>query len=511
MKRIQYLWLLLILSLIAVSCKKELTDQSMENLPDFYIDTVGLQTSFETNQSSGNVIIDPKVVYSGDENDLSYLWRVYGTTTGGDPTNTNIIPLDTIGYDKQLKSPIRFNPGDYIIELQVKDNVTGLTALMRYSVSVAASKPHGWLVAYEVAEGGSTDVALIRNTEIVPSLSKDTVMYNIYSEANGSPLIGAPLRVFSNVSLPRQDILLTDKEMSLLNRNDYQKVASFNQMFVGDPPPIMPEGIMEIPSFGNHMINDGDVYWMYSGLYIGKITVDDAKGYKAAPFGFRIYGKNGGFFDKLNRRFIYLEQQVSQGFNFGSPTNPSVRFDLSNIGKDLLHIGDGSDRTGDFTNQYAFFKDIDGSKIWFYGINFGTPLTPDLCKIDITSMTDIQNAKFFDLGILGSMALYATEEAVYNFVFDKNANVADPSTQGFVAPAGETITAIKLLKTSAAYVGGGTSISNKFLYVATWNATTKDGKVYVLPINSTSGTIDPNPAKVFTGFGKIKDMTIKQI
>ncbi|TDQ06314.1 PKD-like family lipoprotein [Pedobacter metabolipauper] len=501
MKLSKYLGYIFLLLATLAACKKDNGNYDYKELPDFYIDTVGVQKTFETPQSIGTVVITPKVVYNGSESNLEYLWRVYGTTA------------DTLSREKEFRSVIANNPGTYTAELQVKEKTTGIRALMRYTIIVNSPRPYGWLVAYETQAGGSTDVALIRSTEIVKTITTDVVMRNIYSEVNGGPLAGTPVSIVSNVSSPAADMLFTSQTAVRLNRPDYKKLQDFNQLFVAGAPTPKPEAVMEVPFFGNHLINDGEVYWQYSGLFIGKISVD-TKGYKAAPFGYAIYGKNGGFYDMLNRRFIYMEQQLSQAATYASPkAGSTARFNLGNIGKDLVYVGIGFGQNGVSSNpdtyKYAFFEDIDKSKRWFYGINFTLPDQPDLCMVDISAMPNIFNAKYFELGTLGSVAFYANDQILYNFTYNNATNTASTPSVAFTAPAGEVITSIKLLKQPGSGYTGTESKSNRIMYVATWNAATKNGKVYLLDANPTSGSLMATPLKVYDGFGKIKEMCLK--
>jgi len=50
---------------------------------------------------------------------------------------------------------------------------------------------------------------------------------------------------------------------------------------------------------------------------------------------------------------------------------------------------------------------------------------------------------------------------------------------------------------------------NTAVYIATWNAGTKTGKVYAYAIDPTSGFISKSTERIYNGFGKITDMTYK--
>lgn len=483
---------------VILSCKKDDSNTSIKALPKFGIDTVGGVQVYPVQQSVQELVIDPNVVYDGEPKNLSYLWKLYGTAS----LNGKTI-IDTLGTNKQLKAFVNRNPGNYTAELQVTDLSTSLKVQMTFSVVVSSPRPYGWLVAYESQAGGVTDVSLIRTNEIISTVPQEEIMRDIYSAVNGAGINGIPIRLSSNGTL-----IVTDKTAVRVNNPDYKKIADFNQLFIGGPPAPKPDGLLD-RGIGIHLVNNGEVYWGSTTAFIGKVTLD-TKGYKALPIPIRIYAKNSGVFDDLNKRFFKLEQQTGQASVFPVPA-PTAKFsmNLNNINKNLLYVGDGSTLTGNFTHQYAFFRDLDGSKTWLYGINFGAETDPGLCLIDLSPMPDINSAKYFETGTLASMALYATDQKIYSFTFSNNDNIARDNTLGFTAPLNEVITKISLFKATGSGYSGSSSKNNRILFVATWNETAKNGKVYLLDLSPLSGVIATTPLRVISGFGKIKDMILK--
>ncbi|GGH07558.1 PKD-like family lipoprotein [Pedobacter zeae] len=483
---------------MAYSCKKDDSNTSLETLPKLGVDTVGGVNSFTVQQSVQELVIDPKIVYDGDPKNLQYLWKIYGGASVGGKTI-----VDTVGTNKQLKTFVNRNPGSYTAQLQVTDLTTTLKVQMTFTVIVSAPRPYGWLVAYEKQTGGSTDVSLIRSNEFVSTVATEEVMKDIYSQVNGSGINGVPLRIANNGTL-----IITDKTGVKVNAPDYKKISDFSQLFVGGAPAPQPEGLLD-RSIGIHLINNGDIYWGSTTVFIGKVTLD-AKGFKALPIPIRIYAKNSGVFDDLNKRFFKMEQQTGQATTFPAPvTNAKFGINLNYINKNLLFVGDGSTQTGNFLHQYAFFRDLDGSKTWLYGLNFGAETDPGLCLIDLTPMPDINSARFFETGTLGAMAIYATDKKIYSFTFSNNDNVAKDNRLGFTAPGNEVITKISLFKAVGSGYTTATSKNNKILFVATWDEAAKNGKVYLLDVNPLSGAVAAAPLRTISGFGKIKDMILK--
>ncbi|QKJ32597.1 hypothetical protein HQ865_23480 [Mucilaginibacter mali] len=502
MKLLKYGVYIALLSAVLFSCKKDLGNYTYTKLPNFYVDTVGQVKSFSLYPVTGTLTINPKIVYDGDASNLTYLWRSYGSTA------------DTLSKEKNLNvTNLTYVPGNYTAELQVTEKSTGIRALMRYSYTLLSLRADGWLVEYETAAGGSTDVALIRHNEENLNVTTDDVQMNIFSAINGAPLTGKPVAIISNTSSPTLDAVYTDKTAATVNRPTYKVTLNFGQMFSSGAAPATPniQAVGEIPFFGNHIVNNGDVIWMYSGLLVGKITIDN-KGYYAAPFMSTLYAQNGMFYDALNMRFCYLQQQTNQGAAFAGPAAGfTPRFSLNNIGKNMLYMGLGNGILNNDTYKFAFFEDLDKSHRWLYGISPTTPNAPDYALIDISAMPNIFNAKYFALGTLGPVAFYATDNSVYNFAFSNTTSTTTTPVAGFTAPAGEVITCIKPFLAQGIGYTATTSQSNKLLYVATWNATTKAGKVYVLSTNVTSGAIGTTPLKVFSGFGKIASMAYKPL
>ncbi len=494
MRMSKYMVMLAITVLFA-ACLKDEGNYDYIKLPDFRIDTVGQQTLFEVQQSLTPLVIHPKLVFDGDEADLTYLWRLYGGEN----------KFDTLSFERVLNAPISRPAGvTYTVELQVTKKSNNLSTLMRYQVSVVSALSSGWLVAYE--KDGGTDVDVIRAPEFISGV-RDTVIRNVFSKANGSALPGTPVSVlYLSTTL---SYLYTSETGVKLQNTDFQKVQNFNQIFVGSvPQTIKPEGFWPGTFYRGALINDGDVYWMDSDVLIARVIVDD-KGYEAAPFVYYNYAKFGGFYDQLNMRFLTIEQYSSQAGKYANAAS-SARFNLNNIGKKLLFIERGFGATSNDPHKYAFFKDVTGNGRYLYVISTSTPANPDIAAINISAAPNISDARFYAVGNLGPCAFYATSGTVYNFIIDYSGNTISSPVAGFKAPAGEEITCMKLFKGQGTTSGVGsinTANESKFMYVATWNGS--EARVYLLGVNVTSGELT-SPLKTWAVGGKVGDMNYKQ-
>lgn len=495
---LKYIVCCLAATVVFISCLKDKGNYEYIDLPRFYVDTAGVKTSFEVYQSQGNVTIDPKLVYDGNTADLTYQWRLYAANG----------VFDTLSRKKTIDTVVTRPPGTYTLEFEAVQK-SGIKALMQYTVVVLSPIPSGWMIAYENA-AGNTDVDIVRSPEFITG-ARDTIMRAVYSFRNGSALPGKPVSI-AYFSTGLSHIYTTSGGVKVQN-TDFAFVQDFSQMFLlGTPPEVVKPEAFWLGTFnGGILVNNGSVYWPSEGSYVGKVTVD-AKGYKAAPFVYSQYAKQGGFYDQLNMRFITIEQQTSQAATYAN-ASPSARFNLNNIGKELLFIergfGQNPPPAAD-PYKYAFFKDLTGNGRYLYVINTQTPATPDVAAIDITAATDIQNAKFYAVGNLGPAAFYATASRVYYFQINASGNTISAPVTGFTAPAGEEITSMELLKGHGTFgAGAPTAMDSKFMYIATWNQNQGKSKLYMYETNVTSGVMSAAPLKVWELSGKAIEMSYK--
>lgn len=477
---------------MVTACKKDKDNSTLgtNTLNEFYIDTVGAVKNFQVQQSVGELIINPEVVYQGDASTLNYLWRMY---------DVNTTFIDTLSKSKQLniKTSRPASATNYTVELQITDPATAIRSFMTYSVQVIASRPYGWEAVYETSAGGRSDVALIRTAEIVKGLTADVVMKDIYASANGESLPGTPVSIASNFNA---EMIATSSTVVRVNPPDYKKTLDFNALFRVQPPVPKPEGF--IGSSLSPLVNDGQIYWQNGAFYLGKIIVDDL-GYKTAPMSFNPNILSHSFFDALNNRFISITRDNDQATAYAAAST-AANFSLNNIQRNILSLDAGS---GGFA--YAFFEEKDKSKRWLYGINFADVSRPDKLYRDVSNLPGIFNAKYFQFGTLASVGFYATDQGIFNFTYSTSSNSVFAGSQLFTAPTGEVITAMNLFLATGSGYTGTESKSNKLMFVSTWNAGAKNGKIYLLSVDPVTGVIGSTPLKTFDGFGKIAKMTLK--
>lgn len=507
MNKLVYTSIVVFAVLFTVGCVKDDSGASIREFPAFYIDTTGGLGTIAPNAGQNQITVEPKIIYDGDTAKLNYLWRLYV------PTGTNVqdpsvaSQIDTLGRDRVLRTPLSKPAGTYMLELQATQP-NGVRALMRYNVIINSSVPFGWLLAYETVAGGNTDIAHIRTGDIVKNLTTDEVKKTVYSSRNGAPLAGAPISFYNSTTI------ITNATAVRVVSNDYGKSFDFAQLFTATAPAPKPDGNAGTQFF----VNDGVAYWFYNfstAPFQDAIELTDDKGYRALPRSVSVQGviSSRGFFDDKNKRFVrLLTNESGVATPFAPPATPPAitpRFTLYDVKKNLLSdvvVGISSN-----TVRYGFFRDLDGSKTWMYGINFTNENNPDAAMFELSAVpglgTDMNSAKFFELGTVNSMVVCATESKVYSFTY--GSTIQDVAS-GFTAPSGEKITSMRIFKNAGSGFSASETRNNKLLMVATWNETARIGRLYILSIDPMTGQLlSPMPLNVIEGFGKINDMILK--
>ena len=487
-----YFALLIGVGLMVSSCLKDKGNYTYTNLPDFYIDTVGQQTSFQAYQNQGTVNINPKVVYAGDTANLTYRYTLYASSGA----------IDTLGTTKNLSKTITRAPGTYTIELEATEKTSGVKAFMRYGLVVLPPVAPGMMVLYEKNNSpGNSEIDVISSPAFTTSTpaAVDSVFRGLYAQFNHNELLpGLPVpngfSFYVSPSGTTPVYVATTKSFVSLQRTDFQRLQNTSDLFLNATPATLNiEGVFAALS-GFNLVNNGEVYWSQDGVLVGKYAVGG--GYKAASHLGYMTGFTTTFFDEQNGRFIRGLQFNSLAEAF-SAANAGRKFSLHNIQKKLLFY----DRIAD-PNKFALFKDFNSENRYIYVTNPSTPQTPDVALIDVTGAPNINDAFLYAAGSVNTTAFYATPASVYYFTYSTSNSTYSTPVAGFTAPAGEVITAMKLHKSvTFAAVPAGT-LESRQMFIGTWNPTTKVGKVYYVTVDATSGVMSA-PVKSWTINGKV--------
>lgn len=497
--RYKYGALCTLMVLVLASCYKDRGNYNYKQQQQFRVDTVGMRTAFEVQKAVTPLSIEPKIVYEEDASRLKYLWRIYLTSTG------NMV-ADTLSRQKNFSGTIDKAPGNYYLELQVTDTVNGVKALMQYSVVVRSPYPYGWMVIYE--KDGGSEIGMVRTSDIIAGLAKDTVLLDAFQTINKRKLTGLPLKIqqsgrmwFAGEGFGAYVVYaITTTGGAMMDYVSLDYLTDYRGMFLTKPNVIKPDGFEGELGL---LANEKSIYstFLLSPFFTGP-AVEPNKGYEVNDASFTNTDYN--FYDQKNRRFLIMSSSGPFVSEFLPANAGTALFDLSNIGKEMLFQQNG------FSNyRYAYFRDPSGTGLYLYTINFAgqqaTPRNPSVAVVDLSGSPGTADARFFAVSSRGPVAFYANEKAIY-----RTSTLTNSATMAFDGFGNnEQITAMKLFKAVGSGYTAATTRNSQLMFVATWNPDTREGFVYVVPVNEVSGQMNAAGVKKFGGFGKIADMGLK--
>jgi hypothetical protein len=498
-----YLFILLLVA-IAVSCKKDLGNYSYQKADTPQIDTLGLGSTFNVEQYS-NLRVAPVIRYGGDTANLKYQWFTYVKSLSSPAIGTPKLIAESKAFDQKIS----IAPGSYYLELIVTDKTNQYKNTIRFILNVQASIETGWLVLH--SKNNETDVDFIVTRSILPGVNEKR-MRDLFLSNTGSKLKGAGQMIgFARRS--NSDFnwitVATNQEMRRMHGFTFAQLAKDGELFRRAGTVINPQAYMN-NSDHEMLVNNGLLHplqWgnaldaFFSGAYRGDY-------YLAPYFAFNNYSAMGIWvYDQKNRRFMYTTSTLTN-LDFVQckpPANGSQPFNLSAVGKDMLFMDRGMNNYA-----YCFFKDPSGTGRYLYIVNITKSADDGLMAVsadDMSALPEITSARYFQVGSLGNVALYATDKAIYRYDYS-GTKQAYLNFNGF--GAGETITGMKIFKPTAnsnAPTTDYVATNNTVVFVSTWDGT--QGRVYELGMNLASGIINPTPVHVYDGFGQVTDMIFK--
>lgn len=472
------------------ACKKDPGSYSYVQLADFYIDTAGIKLEYEIPYAIGQIQISPSVVYQG-EGALSYRWTLYGGAASGIDTLSTAPALD-----KALTHPL----GNYTLELSVTEDSGGRSVFQRFTVKVVPPYVDGFMVAHE--RDGTFDIDFLRAPEIRAEYP-DTLIRAIYFKVNGSRIPGKPagfVQLASRTVYPATVNVVSDAEGNIVDVGTFARIFDFQHYFYD--PVFRPDTIRRIKG----VINNNGIVMDNAIVYPGFTATPQISGLGEYldDSGIEIsdvmpIGNTSTIYDEKNNRFLSFSSAVlflsNSHITVYEKANATARFSLDSIGpKKLLYLKRGFNN-GSGTVLYAVFKDkLQADARYLYAMKISSPAAPDQAALDISSVTGIQQAVAYEVVTNAPVVFYATKGEVGRILINVAGNSYQASQAGFNTPPGEEITSMKLYNDTK-------------LFVATWNAASAEGHLYLLPVGN-GGAIG-SPLRTWRGFDKIMLMETK--
>lgn len=538
MKGQKYILLLIPMLGWLVSCYEDKGNYDYHELEEVVIDTVGTGMQAEYSiMRYDRLRLAPHIYYEGrlvtedTEVPLDYQWTIYSAVTGVGAS----VEIDTIGHECVLDTVITRPGGSYYVQLVVTNRTDGIRQFFRTWVSVSEIFDGGWMVFYERADmPGYSDLALIYNNWVKPNISYDKAYLNLYSETNGEPLPGNPVRCLDiAVSLSSGNNyigLCTDRTLVGVSENGIEHALSFRDFFYQSPEAEAPvwygqhgSGVMSGQS-SEVLINAGHIYtntYSFSATE-GRTTkfgvakrADDVG--ELAPWNAEIpatlyYGVV--VYDQTNGCFRYAAFNSSVLEHFGVQDLAVAAFDVNNTGMKMLMAdwGKGTSQ-GVGLMPYDYIIMEKDNRRYLAVANFSSS-TPEDNNIGIglydmsAKCPNIASATTMAASHVGSFIYYGAGDKVYSYAYDSGriASVA------WTAPdENEQVTCVRMMKYyhGTVYGYGLVPNSDNLVHIATWNEVTQEGRLYQYKINSASGALVKTSCYEYAIPGKVRDMAWK--
>lgn len=521
--KIKTLTSLLLFILMMASC---LEDESAKDviLPNpIQIDDFSTPEMIYVNQG-GRLKVNVLAYKEGmDDADLSFLWMLRGM--GQFDTLSTSMMLDTL-----INAPM--NREAYSLVYTVTDNKTGLKASKRWFLYVTGQYEAGLLVA-DTKNEQTSDLHLIVGMNFnrnYKTHDQDHIYNNVYSINNGSEVQGliTGLKTLVSYDFLRANITTNHSIMDLDPLDNFKVSRRDNDMFIKNFNGEMKVGMMQDCELypADVVCVNGKIHKRYQytgaetfgvGMLLGDLTDD----YYVSQYCYRLYRPYpdegdifGIAFDQKNQRFLAFPFfREEDNFRIFRHISADGKVDPNKVGnKECVYIGNGAN-----VRMHAVLKDQkNGSyEIWSFNMNSDDgDLRPNVIPEHyyLDRCTDIQKAHTFQSQSLEEVMYYATEDHLYAVILSDEHPQATPCYE--VNP-GEKITGMRLTEycEGRMVVPNSTSLlssRNHMMLVYTYNETSHEGKVIVVPILSLgSGDLvqDKSYHQEYGPFGRILETT----
>lgn len=510
---------------LLTSCYDDEGNYDYITLDEVTIDTTGCNIPAAWSvQRYDRINFEPTIYYNGEiangneDLPLDYMWTIYNTHSG---LGVNYM-TDTLSTTPQIDAEITTLAGTYTLQLTVTQRETGVEQYFSMQCLVEESITAGWMLLYERADQpGTSDVGLVVNTLVKKNITaaQEREFWNLYSASNQEPLQGTPVRILHPIvslgSGTDPVICLTTEDLVGVNNATFQKTMDFENFFYSAPDVKDPiwYGTGGRAMRRNTLINDNKIHTVNynSGTdnFMGSAKSTDYG--ELAPWGSDVSSANDAIvYDQTNGRFYHIVNFDTKVISF-SPQNSSAAFDVNNVGATLL-MADWGRGTGNPMDAYDYMLMGKGNNRYLAIANFNGSATNTNVGIgwhDITASPGILEATSISAACDGYYILYGSENKVYNLLYNSS-NIAQ---EVWVAPStDEEVTCVRINKYyfGSLMMAGIQPNPSTVVHIATWNESTREGKLYQYTIDQATGEISGEP-RIYTVPGKVGDMSWKYV
>ena len=514
-------WLLLCLCLVCASCYKDKGNYDYKPLDEVLIDTVkrDILSSYSIYRYD-ELVINPRIFFNQQEvtsvdqvsGKLSFTWAIYQGSSGG-----RLYTRDTISNELTLRKSITKPAGRWIVILAVKNLSTKVEEYMKFNIQVDEQLSDGWMVLYE--KNGNTDVGLIVDDWTKKNVVQTRTFSDMFMTSNGYPLLGEPRALLHSAStLATAEVLIASAHnLVAVEKSSFQVFYPIEKLFWSFTPGgeiksvsanNATSGRKEVIIYNNkiHMANHSTSgvsrINFFGAPYIG--NYGDLAEWSATAFGSSF---DAVVYDNTNKKFLNIPANGTTVQSFATQVSTAA-FDENNVGLDPEAFdwgrGNGTPNVG---YEYSVMRNSTERSLLVS--NFANAVTTQVAigKYPISGIPLSTPIRTLNSAFGGNYTLMGTDKTVYLHKYQQSSTVVPE----WDAPANEEITCVRLQKFyyNPAVTNALLPRPNTVVYISTWNAATSMGKVYAYAIDPTNGAINKSTERVYTGFGKIKEMGYK--
>ena len=506
--------LLIILSMMS-SCYDDKSTEASRSIDEIQIDTTGIGSILNV-KFNQVLTVAPKISLAGEinSNNLSYEWQM--TINSSSEKETTVISTEST-LSKQIINLPSSKP--YLLILTVTDNKTNLQKRILWNVYVNNSLGEGLIIATTNDGGQTSDLSWIHCKEIAEIYDgQDIVSSHLFTTSNNEKIPGR-VNSLSQCSITKNDrttenriYVGSDQTMLTIDPSTYQISHKFQDLFYAAPATSQTSFISHISQGSFISVVNGDIYIFsktgaldphfgspltYGMKYrANKYLATEAMTSEVLTAAFSFYDETNGCICQKASGLAALFP-IAPALSDGA-YNPEALPGYEAMGAGLCDKG----------YHYHFLKEKSTNKYYFYTLKSNDTGIVSDAVYDLSNCSDISKSIKGIFNRMQTLMYYATSDKIYvaHLTSTPSATAVFDATSAI--GSGDKITNIQLFQ-QAWYMNcnddaNQTPISNnnKMLIATTYNSSSKEGKVILLPINDlNTGTL--GSAKIFTGFDEI--------
>jgi hypothetical protein len=247
------------------SCYKDKSNTTFKTLNEIKIN--GIKDFYRVTRITGFFNIKPTVISKNKAVDFEYFWGCYKEEEKLVFENTKIDTIQ-IGKEKELKSNVKLDVGNYVLIFGVKNVKTGIVTLKNTFLAVETVTSNGFYILKENNKG-FTDLDFYnqQSEKLVTNIIAKTHKEN---SLKGKPVSLGYTEQFNyfdpqtnkNIANIKCVIPMSESDMSIIQIKDIKELANYNTLFYSIPKSLCKPTayIWKIYSYA-YFINDGKAYY----------------------------------------------------------------------------------------------------------------------------------------------------------------------------------------------------------------------------------------------------------